>query len=194
MKTYWFLVPLLSGFGFAGASAFTALYSRWWGEKGGQLATIVLRNILGLPLVFIGLVIAWLTPSPFLFKPDKATMLIGWFFIVTGSIPVIVGHLEIGLPTHMPSVRDKLVRHGLYKYVRHPIYTGMMLVFSGLTLLHPTFVFAITYVLAIGCFAIQARLEEIDLKQRMPDYQEYMKQAPRFIPHLWPNLWPRLRN
>jgi hypothetical protein len=27
--------------------------------------------------------------------------------------------------------------------------------------------------------------EEIDLLQRMPDYKDYMNEAPRFLPHLW---------
>jgi hypothetical protein len=34
---YVFLVPMLIGFALAGASAFTAVYSRRWGERGGRL-------------------------------------------------------------------------------------------------------------------------------------------------------------
>lgn len=57
---YHFLLPLLTGFVLAGASAFTAAYSRRWGERGGRLATSLLRNVLGIPLYFYGLVLAWL--------------------------------------------------------------------------------------------------------------------------------------
>lgn len=173
---------LIIGFIFAGLSAFTALYSRWWGEKGGQMATSILRNLIGIPLAFIGFILAWLEPSPFLFIPNIAIKFIAGFLTILGSIPVIIGHLEIGLPTHMPSVKDKLVRHGLYAYVRHPIYTGMLLVVIGLALLHPTSIFLLACIICFIWFSIQARLEEIDLIQRMPDYREYMKQVPRFIP------------
>ena len=36
---YYFLLPLLTGFVLAGASAFTTNYSRRWGERGGRVAT-----------------------------------------------------------------------------------------------------------------------------------------------------------
>lgn len=181
---YLFLIPLLLGFAFAGASAFTAYYSKLWGERGGQLATIVLRNLLGIPLAFIGFVIAWRTPAPHMFSPNTITIFLGWLLIIGGSIPVIVGHIEIGLPTHMPSVKDKLVRTGLYVYVRHPIYAGMLLVIIGLALLHPTSIFLAAWLLCSIFFFVQARLEEIDLMQRMPDYRQYMKEVPRFIPRI----------
>jgi protein-S-isoprenylcysteine O-methyltransferase Ste14 len=38
--------------------------------------------------------------------------------------------------------------------------------------------------LGIGWIFVQARLEELDLLQRMPAYQEYMNRVPRFLPHL----------
>lgn len=176
---------IVIGFALVGASAFTALYSRWWGERGGQMATIVLRNLLGIPLWFTGFVLAWLAPSPFLFNPYKLVTFIGWSLIVAGSIPVIWGHIELGWRTHMPSVKDTLVQHGLYAYVRHPIYAGGMLILAGLVLIRPTLAFVLACVLGIVWLIVQTRLEEIDLLQRMPDYKEYMKQVPRFVPRLW---------
>lgn len=87
----------------------------------------------------------------------------------------------------MPSVRDTLVRQGLYAYVRHPIYSGGFAIVAGFAMIMPTSAFVTACVLCFIWLIIQARLEEIDLKQRMPDYQEYMKQAPRFIPRLKKN-------
>lgn len=184
---------IITGFTLVGASAFTALYSRWWGEKGGRWATIILRNLTGIPLWVAGFVLAWLEPSPFLFNPGVKSKLMGFFLIVLGSIPFIRGHIELGWRTHMPSVKDTLVRQGLYAYVRHPIYSGGFAIVAGFALIRPTSAFVTACVLCFIWLIIQARLEEIDLKQRMPDYQEYMKQVPRFIPSLWPSLWPRIR-
>ena len=82
----------------------------------------------------------------------------------------------------MPSVRDKLVRHGLYAYVRHPIYSGGMLIALGLGLLKPTSTVLSAGTLGIFWLVIQARLEEVDLLQRLPEYRRYMEQVPRFIP------------
>jgi len=175
---------IVTGFALVGASAFTAYYSKLWGEKGGQIATIILRNLLGIPSWFTGFVLAWLAPSPFLFDSNITFKLMGVFLIIIGSIPFILGHIELGWRTHMPSVKDTLVRHGLYAYVRHPIYAGGFLIIIGIGLFKPTLVFVIACVLGIIWLDVQARLEEIDLLQRMPDYKEYMKQVPRFIPRI----------
>ncbi len=45
---YLFLIPLILEFALNGASAFTAAYSQRWGERGGQLATLILREELDL--------------------------------------------------------------------------------------------------------------------------------------------------
>ncbi len=85
----------------------------------------------------------------------------------------------------MPSVKDTLVRNGLYAYARHPIYSGGFAILAGLALLRPASAFVTACILCFIWLIIQARLEEIDLKQRMPGYKEYMKQVPRFIPRFW---------
>jgi hypothetical protein len=57
---YFFLVPLLLGFAFTGASAFTAAYSRRFSERSGMIISALLCNLLGIPLWIIGYVWAWL--------------------------------------------------------------------------------------------------------------------------------------
>lgn len=178
------LYLIITGFALVGASAFTAAFSRWWGEKGGQMATIIFRNLLGIPLWFTGFVLAWLEPSPFLFNPGLWTQPLSVLLIIAGAIPFIWGHIELGWRTHMPSVKDTLVRRGLYAHVRHPIYAGGFLLLAGIALIRPTYSFAIACIMGEVWLMIQARLEEIDLLQRMPDYRQYMKEAPRFIPRI----------
>lgn len=179
---------IIIGFALVGASAFTSAYSRWWGEKGGMLATVILRNLLGIPLWVTGFVIAWLRPSPFLFNPDIASKLTGLSLIILGSIPFIRGHIELGWRTHMPSVKDTLVQKGLYSYVRHPIYAGGFAVMAGLAIIRPTSAFVLACILGFIWLIVQALLEEIDLLQRMPDYKDYMMRVPRFIPRIWPHF------
>lgn len=173
---------IITGFALVGASTFTAAFSHWWGEKGGQMATMVLRNFTGIPLWFTGFVLAWLAPSPFLFNPVLWSQILAVLLIIAGSLPFIWGHIELGWRTHMPSVKDTLVRRGLYAYVRHPIYGGGFFILAGLALLKPTYSFALACALGEIWLVIQARLEEIDLKQRLPEYSKYMEEVPRFIP------------
>src|SRR3989304_2970569 len=155
---YTFLIPLLIGFALVGASAFTAAFSRRWGERGGQMATSILRNFLGIPLWFFGFVVAWFSSAPLLFSPGSVVIILGWLLIAVGSVPVIRGHLELGWRTHMPSVRDTLVRHGLYAHVRHPIYAGGMVILIGLALLKPTSTVMVACGLGVGWLIVQARL------------------------------------
>jgi protein-S-isoprenylcysteine O-methyltransferase Ste14 len=179
---YAFLIPLLLGFGLAGASAFTTVYSRRFGERGGQMATSILRNFLGIPLWFVGLVMAWQAPAERWWGDGTATEAIAWLLIAAGSIPVIWGHLLLGWRTHMPSVRDTLVRHGLYARLRHPIYAGAVPIFVGLALLKPTPTMVVACAAAVAWLIVQARLEEIDLLQRLPAYRRYMQDVPGFVP------------
>lgn len=181
---YLFLVPLLLGFALAGASAFTAAYSRRWGERGGQMATSVLRNFLGIPLWFLGFILAWVEPAPSLFIAGRVTKNLGWLLVIAGSVPVIWAHIVLGWRTHMPSMRDTLSRRSLYAHVRHPIYAGGMLVFVGLALLKPTSTVVLVCAIGAGWLIVQALLEEIDLVQRLPEYREYMQQVPRFVPRI----------
>jgi protein-S-isoprenylcysteine O-methyltransferase Ste14 len=179
---YRFLIPLLAGFVLAGASAFTAAFSRKWGERGGQIATSVLRNVIGIPLYFFVLVLAWKVPLPALIDSTLAIRSLAWGLIVAGSIPIIVGHWQLGWRTHMPSLRDALATSGLYAGVRHPIYAGAVLVFAGVPLLHPTSAFITACALSIAFFLIQARLEEFDLIERIPAYRQYMQDVPALLP------------
>jgi protein-S-isoprenylcysteine O-methyltransferase Ste14 len=181
---YRFLIPLLLGFALGGASAFTAAFSRLWGERGGRMATMVLRNLLAIPLWLFGFVLAWRTAAPLLFVRGSASMTLGWLLIAGGAIPVVWGHISLGLRTHMPSVRDTLVRRGFYAHVRHPIYAGMILIFVGLALLKPTSSVVVACAVGVVWAFVQARLEEIDLVSRLPAYRAYMKEVPRFIPNL----------
>ena len=181
---YVFLIPLLLGFALGGASAFTATYSRWWGERGGALATSILRNFLGIPLWLVGYILAWVQHAPTAFNPGGLTKTLSWLVIFAGAILVSWGHQMLGWRAHMPSLKDTLVRHGVYGRVQHPIYAGIFLILIGFTLLNPTLPVAVASAVAIGFFIVMARLEEFDLIERVPEYREYMKEVPRFVPRL----------
>jgi protein-S-isoprenylcysteine O-methyltransferase Ste14 len=181
---YSFLIPLLLGMALVGASAFTTAYSRLWGERGGQRVTSALRNLLGIPLGLAGFVFAWVQPAQSLFIAGMTIKTLGWLLVLAGSIPFLWGHAVMGRRTGWPSLRDSLERRSLYAHVRHPIYAGSILVFIGLALLKPTSPVVLACGVGIVWLYVQALLEEIDLVQRLPEYRDYVKQVPRFLPRL----------
>ena len=97
-----------------------------------------------------------------------------------GSIHL--GTCSLGFASRLAFHPDALVRHSLYAYVRHPIYAGGLLIFVGGVLLKPTATVGAACALGFIWLIVQARLEEIDLVERLPQYREYMKEVPRFVP------------
>ncbi len=78
----------------------------------------------------------------------------------------------------------RLVQHGVYAKVRHPIYTANLLVLTGLTLATGSaWLFANGIVLAVY-YARSAPREERALLGELPGYAAYLRRTGRF----WPSL------
>jgi protein-S-isoprenylcysteine O-methyltransferase Ste14 len=184
MRMYAFLIPLLMGFVFNSASAFTTFFSQRFGERRGRVICILLRDMLGIPLWAIGYVMAARTPSAFVFNPGALSSTISWIFILAGVVIIITGMVTLRWRAAAPSVKDTLVDEGLYAHIRHPLYSGMMLELTGLFLWLPAISILVACLLGVIWVMIQARLEESDLVKRMPEYREYMLKVPRFIPKI----------
>jgi protein-S-isoprenylcysteine O-methyltransferase Ste14 len=179
---YFFLIPLIFGFACNLASAFTTAFSRRWGERFGSIATVILRDVLGIPVWAIGYALAVRTPSPVLFGLGTITKAAGWLMIAAGGAIILVALATIQLRALRPSVRDTMVQSGIYTHVRHPIHTGTFLEFLGVFLVVPTLAIALACALGIIWVLVQTRLEEIDLLERLPVYRDYMNAVPRFFP------------
>jgi len=117
----------------------------------------------------------------------------GWL-ATTGSVVVLAGAavlvaaaLNLGrsltvLPT--PAARATLRTGGFYRFVRHPIYTGLLAVVLGGALTSRS---AVRLSLAVALLALltrKARWEEDMLRCRYPEYEEYARRTPRFVPRL----------
>jgi protein-S-isoprenylcysteine O-methyltransferase Ste14 len=179
-----YMVPLLLGFIFNSASAFTAFYSHHFGERGGRLTSIVLRDVLGIPVWSIGYAMAALATSTKFFNPNTISSTLAWLLILAGVAIIIAGLVSIRWRAAAPSVQDTLVVNGIYAHIRHPLYSGMILELTGLFLWIPKLSVLLACILGIMWVMIQARLEEKDLVKRLPDYKDYMQRVPRFVPRL----------
>ena len=68
----------------------------------------------------------------------------------------------------------------LYRHVRHPLYVGLMIgLWAAPTMTVAHLVFAL---LCTGYIFIGASLEERDLEKALPEYKQYKKQVPMFLP------------
>jgi protein-S-isoprenylcysteine O-methyltransferase Ste14 len=181
---YAYLLPLLLGFTFNSASAFTTFYSHHLGLRNGRLVCVILRDVLGIPLWALGYIMAAQSPTRALINPALISSIMGWALILAGAGIIVVGINTLRFRAAAPSLSDTLVMSGPYAHIRHPLYSGMMLELLGLFLLVPTTAMLLACSLGFIWVQLQARLEELDLVQRQPAYKEYMQQVPRFFPRL----------
>lgn len=82
--------------------------------------------------------------------------------------------------------RLRLVTGGPFAHVRHPIYSGMMAIALGITLIAPTVVGALgAIVLAAGAVIQAIRVEEPHLRAvHGQDYWAWARRTGRFLPRL----------
>jgi len=86
-----------------------------------------------------------------------------------------------------PMVRSnaRLVIQGPYRWVRHPMYTGLMLFCGGYVLAEPSgLAFGLWAGLTI-VLAIKMYYEEGMLRRRFPEYGDYARRVRRLIPFLF---------
>jgi protein-S-isoprenylcysteine O-methyltransferase Ste14 len=81
-----------------------------------------------------------------------------------------------------PTPSATLRTNGPYRYVRHPIYSGVLLFAAGLTLASGSVLKAVALFLLVGVLSIKARFEERLLAERFPDYEAYVRRTPRLVP------------
>ncbi len=78
-----------------------------------------------------------------------------------------------------------LVSTGIYKYIRHPQYTGLLLLSFGMLCEWATLPMLILYPVMIFMYVRLAKREEKDMLAEFGDsYGEYMKKTKRFIPFI----------
>lgn len=105
-----------------------------------------------------------------------------------GMAVLVLGLVSLGrsltpLPTPVP--HGELRTGGLYRLVRHPIYTGVLALAAGASVRSGSPVVALASAGLCGWFMAKARWEEGRLRARYPGYDAYAAATPRFVPG-WP--------
>jgi protein-S-isoprenylcysteine O-methyltransferase Ste14 len=73
----------------------------------------------------------------------------------------------------------------MYRWVRHPMYSALMLCFVGLSLVSAVWPFMVLVLLSIlFFFRVVGREEVMMIEQFGDEYRAYMKKTGRFLPRL----------
>jgi protein-S-isoprenylcysteine O-methyltransferase Ste14 len=108
---------------------------------------------------------------------------------MTGLATAILGRLHLG--SNWVDLEDarvlpdqKVISNGVYRFIRHPIYAGDLLLVTGLQLALNSWL-----VLGAGLLSLvvarRAAAEEKLLAISLPDYAAYKRRTKRFIPFVF---------
>jgi len=87
-----------------------------------------------------------------------------------------------------PHRSGRLVREGVYRYLRHPMYNAVTLLCSGLVLRSPRWTTLAAAVAVVVLLALKARHEERLLAARYPEYAAYARGTVGVVPGMRANV------
>jgi len=124
---------------------------------------------------------------PFLVSMRPLGLLVGFAGLVLSG--VATWQLQAGRSlTPMPSPRAgaALLTSGLYRRVRHPVYSGLLVWAFGMAISAASGLHFALFALLWIFFNAKAAHEERMLTQKFSGYSEYAARTPRFFPALLP--------
>jgi protein-S-isoprenylcysteine O-methyltransferase Ste14 len=81
--------------------------------------------------------------------------------------------------------QPELIRKGVFKVIRHPIYLSEILLYLGLLMLSISLIAGAIWLIAIGFLHYISRHEEHLLRMRFgEEYEKYMQEVPMWIPRI----------
>lgn len=81
-----------------------------------------------------------------------------------------------------PRARSVLIQHGIYRWVRHPLYTSVMMLSGAWGIWVRSYPALVGSVCLMLFLVLKSRTEEVLLLKRFPEYAEYRNRTPAFIP------------
>jgi len=104
---------------------------------------------------------------------------------IAGAAAIVLGAIQLGtsLSAHPAPPRDATLRTtGAYRYARHPIYTGVLVLAAAIAATAGSVLHAVLWAVLLALLTVKARFEERLLRQRFPGYPAYRASTRRFLP------------
>jgi protein-S-isoprenylcysteine O-methyltransferase Ste14 len=86
----------------------------------------------------------------------------------------------------LPDVREesRLVVNGPYRFIRHPMYTGLLMLCLGVVVSQPSIFPIVLWICLVVTLIAKSRYEERLLARTFPDYPAYKSRTWQFIPYV----------
>jgi protein-S-isoprenylcysteine O-methyltransferase Ste14 len=109
----------------------------------------------------------------------------GLFLSVSGIIISLLSLLTLNKnlsPFPTPKQNAELIQSGIYKYIRHPIYSGILFITFGYSIYSENTLRLLIFFALLILFRFKAAYEEKLLQGKFPNYAAYKKTAGMFLP------------
>ena len=176
-----------------------SIYFRRKADKdSGEKLSRKADGTLMMTAIRIGGLILWLSPFVYLLNPKwmawsklGLSEAIRWSGVGLGVLCVfgiywLFSSIGTGItPVSATRKEHKLVTHGIYRYIRHPLYTVGSSLFVSFGMMVDSWFIAALGILTFILMAIRTPKEEANLIEKFGDeYREYMQRTGRFLPKL----------
>ncbi|MFA4985023.1 MAG: isoprenylcysteine carboxylmethyltransferase family protein [Candidatus Brocadiia bacterium] len=118
-------------------------------------------------------------------RGSDTQLLVGGLMMIAGSAINLIGLLTLRRAFTLMAEARTLIGHGIFRYVRHPLYAGHFVVFLGSLLINLYWYTIIVYAVFVLGQYTRARIEERKLTAAFPEYTEYKAKTGMFFPKLW---------
>lgn len=142
-------------------------------------AFVAVQAVLLVALVLVPAADDWPTPPWVLALASVLTL--------GGMIVIVVTAFRLGrslTASPIPSGGAHLHTDGLHRWVRHPMYSGLLVLVAGVVLRSANLVALVIGAIIVVFFHRKAVWEEQRLHDRFPEYAAYAAATPRFVPRL----------
>ena len=102
-----------------------------------------------------------------------------------GVVALLVAFINLGksLTAHPEPLESATLKvSGMYRIVRHPIYSALLLMLLGSGLHAPSALRWLMFLMLAGLLFFKARWEETLLRARYPEYAAYAQRVPMLVP------------
>jgi protein-S-isoprenylcysteine O-methyltransferase Ste14 len=122
-------------------------------------------------------------------NPFAWNQILSWILLFASLIPLVAGVYLLrneGKPKDALEATTQIVRVGIYRFIRHPLYASLLYLSWGIFFKSPSLLDGCLVVVALAFLYATARADEAECLVKFgQEYSQYMKKTRMFIPLLF---------
>jgi protein-S-isoprenylcysteine O-methyltransferase Ste14 len=153
--------------------------------QGSGIGFVVVQGFL-LAILFLGP--SYLNADASTTPPNGLLLWLGYGIFILGAVIALIAAMNLGknlTPLPRPKENAVLIQDGLYRFVRHPIYFGVIMLCLGWGLIQQSTLVWLYVVIIAVFFDIKSRKEEQWLIERFSAYVDYQGRVRKLIPWIY---------